>query len=178
MRIIMKKLIKKIAFGSLSFLTFLGLSISIGQTNQTDQSKVEFKKNQISIPFANISRDINSKLKDYLGKRIIVGIYHLSKDFGRHFSPNDINLQISNGEIVGFQALQFFQEILDPLKAVNKVTSIDRGRWLSGEKCVQFLLEHIHRHGPFSFVRIELSQLLTRLGQKPHNTGLELGEGA
>ncbi|MBN2070772.1 MAG: ATP-binding cassette domain-containing protein [Candidatus Krumholzibacteriota bacterium] len=33
-------------------------------------------------------------------KRIIAGVYHLSKDLGRHFSLTDVNLQISNGEIV------------------------------------------------------------------------------
>ncbi len=33
-------------------------------------------------------------------KRIIAGVYHLSKDFGRHFSLKDINLQVANGEIV------------------------------------------------------------------------------
>jgi cell division transport system ATP-binding protein len=33
-------------------------------------------------------------------QRIIAGIYHLSKDLGRHFSLSDINLQISNGEFV------------------------------------------------------------------------------
>jgi len=33
-------------------------------------------------------------------QRIIVGVYHLSKTFGRHFSLQDINLQVANGEFV------------------------------------------------------------------------------
>jgi cell division ATP-binding protein FtsE len=33
-------------------------------------------------------------------QRIIVGVYHLSKSFGRHFSLQDINLQVANGEFV------------------------------------------------------------------------------
>jgi len=33
-------------------------------------------------------------------QRIIAGVYHLSKTFGRHFSLEDINLQVSNGEFV------------------------------------------------------------------------------
>ena len=33
-------------------------------------------------------------------KRIITGVYHLSKDFGKHFSLKDINFQVANGEIV------------------------------------------------------------------------------
>ena len=33
-------------------------------------------------------------------KRIIVGVYHLSKSFGRHFALHDINLQVANGEFV------------------------------------------------------------------------------
>ena len=33
-------------------------------------------------------------------QRIIAGIYHLSKDLGRHFSLTDINLQVTNGEFV------------------------------------------------------------------------------
>ena len=33
-------------------------------------------------------------------KRVIVGLYHLSKDMGRHFSLADINIQIANGEFV------------------------------------------------------------------------------
>jgi cell division transport system ATP-binding protein len=32
--------------------------------------------------------------------RIIAGVYHLSKDLGRHFSLIDINLQVTNGEFV------------------------------------------------------------------------------
>ncbi|MBN2184463.1 MAG: ATP-binding cassette domain-containing protein [Candidatus Krumholzibacteriota bacterium] len=32
--------------------------------------------------------------------RIIAGVYHLSKEFGRHFSLKDVSLQVSNGEIV------------------------------------------------------------------------------
>lgn len=32
--------------------------------------------------------------------RVIVGVYHLSKSFGRHFSLQDINLQVANGEFV------------------------------------------------------------------------------
>jgi cell division transport system ATP-binding protein len=33
-------------------------------------------------------------------KRIIVGIYHLNKKLGKHFSLEDINLQVANGEFV------------------------------------------------------------------------------
>jgi cell division transport system ATP-binding protein len=33
-------------------------------------------------------------------KRIIAGVYHLSKDFGKQFSLQDINIQIANGEFV------------------------------------------------------------------------------
>ncbi len=33
-------------------------------------------------------------------KRIIVGVYHLSKSFGKHFALQDINLQVANGEFV------------------------------------------------------------------------------
>jgi len=33
-------------------------------------------------------------------QRIIVGVYHLSKTFGKHFSLHDINLQVTNGEFV------------------------------------------------------------------------------
>jgi len=33
-------------------------------------------------------------------QRIIVGVYHLSKIFGKHFSLHDINLQVANGEFV------------------------------------------------------------------------------
>jgi cell division transport system ATP-binding protein len=33
-------------------------------------------------------------------KRIIAGVYHLSKDLGRHFSLVDINIQVTNGEFV------------------------------------------------------------------------------
>jgi cell division transport system ATP-binding protein len=33
-------------------------------------------------------------------QRIIVGVYHLSKTFGKHFSLHDINLQVANGEFV------------------------------------------------------------------------------
>ncbi|HEM46580.1 MAG TPA: ATP-binding cassette domain-containing protein, partial [Alphaproteobacteria bacterium] len=33
-------------------------------------------------------------------RRIIAGVYHLSKTFGRHFSLEDINLQVTNGEFV------------------------------------------------------------------------------
>jgi cell division transport system ATP-binding protein len=32
--------------------------------------------------------------------RIIVGVYHLSKSFGKHFSLHDVNLQVANGEFV------------------------------------------------------------------------------
>jgi cell division transport system ATP-binding protein len=32
--------------------------------------------------------------------RIIVGVYHLSKSFGRHFNLENINLQVVNGEFV------------------------------------------------------------------------------
>ena len=34
------------------------------------------------------------------GKRIIVGVYHLNKKLGKHFSLEDINLQVANGEFV------------------------------------------------------------------------------
>ena len=33
-------------------------------------------------------------------KRIIAGVYHLSKDFGKQFALQDINIQIANGEFV------------------------------------------------------------------------------
>jgi len=33
-------------------------------------------------------------------QRIIVAVYHLSKSFGKHFSLQDINLQVANGEFV------------------------------------------------------------------------------
>jgi cell division transport system ATP-binding protein len=33
-------------------------------------------------------------------QRIIAGVYHLTKDLGRHFSLSDINIQVSNGEFV------------------------------------------------------------------------------
>jgi cell division transport system ATP-binding protein len=33
-------------------------------------------------------------------QRIIAGVYHLSKDLGRHFSLTDINMQVTNGEFV------------------------------------------------------------------------------
>ena len=33
-------------------------------------------------------------------QRIIAGVYHLSKNLGRHFSLTDINLQVTNGEFV------------------------------------------------------------------------------
>ena len=33
-------------------------------------------------------------------KRIIVGVYHLHKKFGKHFGLEDINLQVGNGEFV------------------------------------------------------------------------------
>ena len=33
-------------------------------------------------------------------KRIITGVYHLSKDLGKHFSLHDINIQVANGEFV------------------------------------------------------------------------------
>lgn len=33
-------------------------------------------------------------------KRIIVGVYHLNKKLGKHFSLEDINLQVANGEFV------------------------------------------------------------------------------
>ncbi len=33
-------------------------------------------------------------------KRIIAGVYHLSKSYGKHFALRDINLQIANGEFV------------------------------------------------------------------------------
>jgi cell division transport system ATP-binding protein len=33
-------------------------------------------------------------------QRIIVGVYHLSKNFGKHFGLHDINLQVANGEFV------------------------------------------------------------------------------
>ena len=33
-------------------------------------------------------------------QRISVGVYHLSKTFGKHFSLHDINLQVANGEFV------------------------------------------------------------------------------
>lgn len=33
-------------------------------------------------------------------KRIIAGVYHLSKNFGKYFALHDINLQIANGEFV------------------------------------------------------------------------------
>ena len=33
-------------------------------------------------------------------KRIIVGVYHLNKQLGKHFSLVDINLQVANGEFV------------------------------------------------------------------------------
>jgi len=33
-------------------------------------------------------------------QRIIVGAYHLSKSFGKHFSLQDINIQVANGEFV------------------------------------------------------------------------------
>lgn len=33
-------------------------------------------------------------------KRIIVSVHHLSKSFGKHFSLQDINLQVANGEFV------------------------------------------------------------------------------
>ncbi|MCK4537463.1 MAG: ATP-binding cassette domain-containing protein, partial [Candidatus Krumholzibacteria bacterium] len=32
--------------------------------------------------------------------RIIVGVYHLTKDLGKHFSLHDINIQVANGEFV------------------------------------------------------------------------------
>ena len=32
--------------------------------------------------------------------RIIVGVYHLNRDLGRHFSLRDINMQVGNGEFV------------------------------------------------------------------------------
>lgn len=34
------------------------------------------------------------------GRRTIVGVYHLSKNFGKHFALHDINLQVANGEFV------------------------------------------------------------------------------
>ena len=33
-------------------------------------------------------------------RRIIVGVYHLSKKFGKHFALQDITLQVANGEFV------------------------------------------------------------------------------
>jgi cell division transport system ATP-binding protein len=33
-------------------------------------------------------------------QRIIVGVYHLSKTFGKHFGLHDVNLQVANGEFV------------------------------------------------------------------------------
>ncbi len=33
-------------------------------------------------------------------QRLIVGVYHLSKSFGRYFALKDINLQVANGEFV------------------------------------------------------------------------------
>jgi cell division transport system ATP-binding protein len=33
-------------------------------------------------------------------KRVIVGLYHLTKNLGRHFSLSDISLQVANGEFV------------------------------------------------------------------------------
>ncbi len=33
-------------------------------------------------------------------RRIIVGVYHLTKRFGKHFALQDINLQVANGEFV------------------------------------------------------------------------------
>jgi cell division transport system ATP-binding protein len=33
-------------------------------------------------------------------QRTIIGVYHLSKNFGKHFSLHDINLQVANGEFV------------------------------------------------------------------------------
>jgi cell division transport system ATP-binding protein len=35
-----------------------------------------------------------------LEQRIIVGVHHLSKSFGKHFSLQDVNLQVANGEFV------------------------------------------------------------------------------
>jgi cell division transport system ATP-binding protein len=33
-------------------------------------------------------------------KRIVVGVYHLTKSFGKHFALQDINIQVANGEFV------------------------------------------------------------------------------
>lgn len=33
-------------------------------------------------------------------KRIVIGVYHLSKTFGRYFALDDINIQVANGEFV------------------------------------------------------------------------------